>query len=262
MLDVLNIPLPPMPGGALGMLIGLVIILAGVVLLMIGRVVVWRALAAIVLGAVGIVLGGWLGPAMGLEPTWSKIIGGVLGALLGAGLARVYWALTMAMGLAAGGLLFVLLRVLTPEVTELPAGFEAEGLTASQWLTQTGRTLWAWLAWLHDNHSLPTIATEGLVFLLSFVVGIARPVFTRVLATSALGAAACLAGGGVALRSLKQDLDLSSGRRGWVLLGMGLALALIGIFYQYRAETRSRKKTDQTGEAAPPPKKGKGVAPA
>ncbi|NQU76366.1 MAG: hypothetical protein HQ546_08660 [Planctomycetes bacterium] len=257
MLEILNIPPAPLPGGALGMLIGLLAILAALVVMLFGRVVVWRVLSAAGMGVLGILIGRRLAPALGLGLLWPTAVAGAIGAIIGAGLARICWAVLLAGILSAVALLCVLYKVLPAEAHPVPAGLTAASETFGAWVWQCGQLLWYWLRWMNQNHTGATVVATAVASLLGLIVGIARPVFTRILATSGIGSAACVTGICIIIGSIKSDFDFTSGRRGWIMLGIGAGLWLIAMVGQYRSELRSEKKTDETAEAAPPAKKKK-----
>ena len=239
------------------MLIGLLMIVGGAVLVMFGRSAVWRVCAGVGLGCAGLAVGKVAATALDVAPLWPMLAGCAVLAALGVGLARLCWALVLASVLAAGGLLFVLHRILPADAANLPAGFSGEGLTFVQWLSQAGRAVWDWLKWMTTTKPLWTIPTSAVAVLVGLFVGIGRPAFTRILATSVLGAGACVGGACIVLRALKSDLNLTGGVKTWVLLGCWAAMALAGMTVQWRGELRSKKKTDETAEAAPPAPKPK-----
>jgi hypothetical protein len=163
--------------------------------------------------------------------------------------------LALGAALAGGGLILLLHKTLTPDAKNTPAGFNAEGISLIAWLDQGAQAVSGWFQWLYGAAPWPVVAIGGSVVLGSLILGLARPAFTRILATAALGGAVCVAGVCIILGSFKTDLDLLAGNRGWVLLGIGGALAFIGLAYQGRSHMRSRKKTDEAVEAAPPAEK-------
>jgi hypothetical protein len=234
------------------LLIALALLLAGLSLLMFGRVL-WRAIAAALLAAVGAGVGHWVGQAAKMQPPWDMLVGAAVFAGLGIVLARVVWSFLLASTMAVAAL-WIVLRNAPP--VEPVAGFAAADLALGVWAAEAQKALLEWLRWLVRERTLATVIGGGLAALTGLLIGMIRPAFARIVLSAVLGAT--MAVGGIALGVTRiREFDLWDGNRPWALLGIGAVLGLIGFGYQYRSELRGQRKSDDDTEAAPPPPKPK-----
>lgn len=254
MLNFLQIPPPPLPGGATLMLIGAVAVLVGIVLLMWGRVI-WRVVSCLTGVGAGVLLGQMVARQMNVPPIAPLAIAVVVLAGVGLVLARLYWAAVLAGVLTLGALLGVLHFGGAIQGSDVPTGFQpAVTMTLQEWGVQTAKTTGQWLQWMYHNRLGPMSIAASLTAVLGLVMGLVRPIFTRIFTTSLLGCGACVLGACLVIGGLKSGFDFGSGVRPWILTGIGGVLCVIGLVYQYLAELRSEKKDDQDKEAAPPEK--------
>jgi len=256
MFEVLNIPLPPAPGGALGMGLGVVAFLCGLALLLLGRVVVWRIASALCLGAAGAVAAAVLATKVEYDPVWPAVICGVCLALIGLALAQGVWTAALSMFLAGAAELALLHRLLPDNRVDVPAGFEAAGLTFGQWARQAARTVGEWLRWMIESDPMLTVLTGAAAALAALVLGWVQPVAVRIFSTAAAGAALVVGGAALTLTSLIGPVGLTAGYRGWVVLGACVVVAIAGMAYQVRGHGQ-RAKAKAEGEAKPDTTKAK-----
>lgn len=254
MLDVLKIPPPALPGGAQSMVIGLVVVVAGLVLLTFGRVVVWRVVSALLLATLGLAIGAAIAGAMNVKPGVPMMIAALVLAALGAALARLWWGLFLGAALACVALLLLIRGTLTPQAVKVPEGF-SEMLPFLAWLPKAAGVAGQWLSWLWKHYPMAELVAIALPVILGLVLGLARPAATRILMTCVMGAAAVVIGGCMMLQSARPGLNVLAGWSGWLALLVAVLLAVLGIAFQSRAQVRSGKKTDQEVEAAPPPRR-------
>ena len=250
MFEALNIPLPPMPGGALGMFVGVAGLLTGLALLLLGRVVVWRLAAAACLGGCGVLVAAWLAARADHSLLWLTAIGGGCMALVGFALARLFWAIAVSVFAAGASELALLTRMLPNRPVDV-AGFDAAGLTLAQWTRQAALTVGDWLGWMADTDLTLTIVTGAAAGFAGLVLGIARPMAIRIFGTAVAGAALIVGGACLTLTSLVGPVGLTAGYRGWIVAFVGGAVAIAGMVYQVRSHRRSRAEPEKDDEGEP-----------
>ncbi len=248
MFNMLNIPLPPAPGGALGMLIGTLIMLAGVMLSTLGRVVVWRLVSAATLGAFGVPIGAWLAGRTGYSLFW--LTAGTVSCMLGLGLlvARLYWAWLLA-AIASATALLCVLHLAMQNAAGAPTGFESDGINFVQWTQLLWPTLGDYLRWMLAEAPIPTVIAGGGAGLIAAVSGMLKPLAMRILATSLIGAAMTVGGLCMAVSSIV-EVNLLAGRRPWILMGVTAIATIIALAYQTRGHLRAKNAFAKVVEAA------------
>ncbi len=251
MLEILNIPPPVLPGGALGMLLGAVTGLAGLALALFGRAWAGRLAPAVVFGLLAAAAGGTAAAQWGVAPTWPATTLGVAAAAVALLWPTAAWAAAVAAALAAAAELALLHR-LAPAGG--PGGFDATGMALGAYTLETMRTLGAWLGWMVRRAPLQVLAAGGIA-LAGVLVGILAPRLTRIVGSGLLGGALVVGGVVLAVASVLGPIPLGGRYRLWGLVASMAAVAVGGMAYQVHADRIARaaakgKKTDDEGRGA------------
>ncbi|MFW6155077.1 MAG: hypothetical protein ACOC95_07675 [Planctomycetota bacterium] len=238
MFEILNIPPPVLPGGALGMLVGAVLGLAGLALALFGRGWAGRLAPAAGFGLLAAAGGAMVARRWNLDPTWPAVVLGLVATTAGLVLPTVAWAAGAGVALAAAAEL-ALLHHLAP--VEGPGGFDATGMAAGAYAAAALRTLGAWLAWIMRRTPLQVVGAGATVALAGVLVGVLAPKPTRIVGSSLLGAALVVGGVGLAVASVVGEIPLA-GRYGPWLMAVSTGLVAVGgIAYQVYADRIARK---------------------
>ncbi len=247
MLEWLRIPPPPLPVGAALMLLGLATALAGLALLLWGRRL-WRALAAILGGGLGVALASAITivPSAEDRRLGYMLVLGVIGLALGALLARLVWAGLLAATLGLVGLAVLLKVGLETGAAEWAVEPAEDMLT---WAVRAGVALAGWVGWAWQTHIGVAGAGGVLIVLLSLLLGLVRPVFTRIVLSSALGSWALVGGSYWLAEGLLGGRLAPSPVARLALVALGVVLAGGGIAWQYRGEIRRIRREE--AEATP-----------
>ncbi|NLF32598.1 MAG: hypothetical protein GX591_17115 [Planctomycetes bacterium] len=249
MFEILNIPPPAMPGGALGMLLGASGLLAGLALALFGCRWAGRLAPAVCLGALAAAAGAAVARRLGLDPTWPAAVTGAVAAVAGLILPAAVWAIGAGLALAAAAELALLHR-LAP--IDGPAGFDPTGMALGAYATATLRTLGAWLSWMIGRAPLLVLGAGGGTALAGVLLGAVKPRPTRIIGSGLLGAAMVVGGVWLAVASVLGGMPGKGQYRLWIVAVPMALLAAGGIVYQVRADRIARagargKKTDDEG---------------
>ncbi|MDY6914661.1 MAG: hypothetical protein SVT52_09440 [Planctomycetota bacterium] len=239
-----DITLPPPPECGVALLLGLA---AGAVLLgavgLLAGLKVGRVFAALAGGGLGFLLIGQPARRLGTNALALQTAFGVAIGLLCLVVAKLIWAL-LAATLAASAAGVAAIGHLLPKVAQgdRPA-FQFEGTTFTEWLA----ALWAFgcdavtVVWRQNSPTLLMFICPAAMAVL--ITGLLRLRLATVFMTSLLGAAAIVAGLGLAGISLQPTLWDGLWRRWYIPVGAAAVAMLIGMVHQYRHALAEEKES-------------------